>query len=241
MLRLSPCVSAVSIICAASCGGARNSPAAASGVPLALTAPAPASPVSLNGRVTETPPTPTTGIEGAIVTIADGANAGRSVTTNPFGFYTISDLQPGAFTISVAANDYVAATQHLSCATNSTSDVQLRPVPKTITDVLSDQMDGTEGTCSDGLAQRPCRIIAIPVHNTGAIDATLTWTPTGAADLDLALFQTGGTTAIARSANGGTSEHITATLTVPADYEFHITYAGAAKGIVFTLRLTHMN
>jgi hypothetical protein len=49
-------------------------------------------------------------------------------------------------------------------------------------------------------------------------------------------------TALARSANaGGTSEHVALTLTVPADYEFHITYTGRAQGIVFTLRVTHMN
>ena len=54
----------------AACGGTRAS----------MSAPTPSvstssATISLTGRVTESAPTPTTGIEGAVVTIGDGPNA----------------------------------------------------------------------------------------------------------------------------------------------------------------------
>lgn len=53
--------------------------------------PAPASSFTLRGRVGEAPPTAPTGIRGAVLTIGDGVNAGRSAVTDAYGFYTIPD------------------------------------------------------------------------------------------------------------------------------------------------------
>ena len=82
----------------------------------------------------------------------------------------------------------------------------------------------------------------IPIHNAGPIEAVLSWTPAAGADLDLALFQTGNATPIARSANLGSGpEQVSAKLTVGATYEFHITYAAGTVRAMYSLRVTHMN
>jgi hypothetical protein len=226
---------------AAGCTGAHasNSTTAQSLAPIA--APTSSAPISLNGRVTESAPTATTGIEGAVVTITDGPNAGRSGVTNLYGLYSISDLQPGAFTISVAADDYVGTSERVACSASSTSDFQLLPVAKTVTHILTGDIGGDDGTCSDSIYKRPCRIVVIPVHNVGPVDAVLTWSG-GSADLDLSLFQTGVSTPLDRSAASGAGpEQVHASLTTGATYEFRITYAGGTGRANYTLRVTHMN
>jgi len=221
----------------AACGGTRAS----------MSAPTPSvstssATISLTGRVTESAPTPTTGIEGAVVTIGDGPNAGRSAVTNPYGFYSISDLHAGAFTITVNADDYVGASERLACSASSTSDFQLLPIAKTVTHVLTGDIGGEDGTCSDSVSVRPCRIIVIPIHNSGPVNAELSWTPSSAADLDLTLFQTGVSDPLARSATAGSRpEQVSATLTVGATYEFRITYSGGTGRVAYTLRVTHLN
>ena len=88
---------------------------------------------------------------------------------------------------------------------------------------------------------RPCRIVVIPIHNAGPVDAVLTWSG-GAADLDLTLFQTGISKPIVRSASAGRGpEEVQATLTTGATYEFRITYAGGSGRTAYTLRVVHLN
>ena len=228
----------------AACGGSHAAPA--SPTPALITsptpAPAPAAKVTLAGRITESPPTPTTGIDGAVVTIRDGSNAGRFATANPLGFYSIADLEPGAFTVTIDANDYVGTWANVACSANLTSNFQLLPVPKTITHTLTGDVGGSDGTCSDSISDRPCRIVVIPIHNVGPVEAVLSWTPTKGADLDLTLFQTGVAAPLARSASAGAGpEQVNANLTVGATYEFHITYAAGVARATYTLRVTHMN
>jgi len=224
------------------CSGAHTVTAPTQAASSPTPSPAPAATVTLTGRVTESAPTPLTGIDGATVSIADGPNAGRTVTTNPYGYYTITDLQAGAFTVAVTADQYVGTSEHVACANNATSDFQLKPVPKTETHVLTGDIAGEDGTCSDGVAQRPCRIITIPIHNAGPVQATLSWTPSSAADLDLTLFQTGVAAPIARSATTGSGpEELSVTLPAGATYEFRITYAAGKSRVSFTLTVTHMN
>jgi hypothetical protein len=225
----------------AGCTGAHASSSAPAQSLVPATAPTAATQVSLAGRVTETAPTSLTGIEGAVVTIGDGPNAGHSTTTDTYGFYTIADLQPGAFTVAVTADDYVGTSERLACAASSTSDFQLMPVAQTETHVLTGDIGPEDGTCSDGNSQRPCRIVVIPIHNAGPVDAVLTWSG-GAADLDLTLFQTGISKPIVRSASAGHGpEEVQATLTTGATYEFRITYAGGSGRTAYTLRVVHLN
>ena len=124
----------------------------------------------------------------------------------------------------------------------TTSNFELFPVPKTVVHTVTGDIAGSDGTCTDGTSDRPCRIVVFPIHNAGPIEAVLSWTPAKAADLDVTLFQTGVATPLARSASTGPGpERVTATLTVGATYEFHITYAAGSGRVTYSLRVTHMN
>src|SRR5438046_504474 len=63
--------------------------------------PPPATSVTLSGRITETPPTTWTEVAGAVFTISEGVNAGKSVVADSFGYYQLAGLTPGSMTVSV--------------------------------------------------------------------------------------------------------------------------------------------
>lgn len=192
---------------------------------------------TLSGRVTETPPTPNTGIGGAIVKIIGGPDAGRSATTNSLGFYSIAGVSAGS-TINVSAQGYIEATRN----GDEGSNFQLMPVPRTTTTTMSDTLSAQVGTCSDGIAMRPCHILTIAIHNSGPLEATLTWEPGDEPNLDLSLFRTGSPNAIARSAlPGDDPEKLSANLPAGATYELHITYASGTSAAKYTLKATHQN
>src|SRR5262245_3991436 len=84
---------------AAGCTG--NQPSASIVSPTAPTAvpsptPTPPAPgsntLTLSGRVTETAPTTSTGVAGAVLRILDGAAAGRSTAADPQGYYRIDGV-----------------------------------------------------------------------------------------------------------------------------------------------------
>jgi hypothetical protein len=212
--------------------------------------PAPAAPapnpvvsqITLTGRITEAPPTTWTGVEGAMFTIIDGSNAGRSVKADGDGYFTLTALTPGPIHASATAEGYVSASLTLDGSRDTTASVQLLPNPQTVTNTLTGDIASTDGTCSDGSADRPCHIIAMPIHNNGATDATLTWHGSSDVALTVTLFQTGAATAIARSSAAGTNtQHISAMLAGGQDYEFRITVVGGSGSASYTLRVTHQN
>jgi hypothetical protein len=83
--------------------------------------------------------------------------------------------------------------------------------------------------------------MAIPIHNRGPLEATLTWNA-GDGDLDLTLFRSGTTSFISRSASRGTrSERIAVELTVGANYDLRVTYAEGAEPVQYTLTVTHQS
>lgn len=194
---------------------------------------------TLSGRVMESAPTTPTGIGGAVLTIEDGANAGRSAVTNDLGFYSIPALQPTSFMISVAADGYVGV-KRLQFVTVSRSDFVLSPVPAMHRYLLSGDISGSDGTCSDGITARPCRIIMVPVHNPGRVHASLHWSPNDLADLDLSFFQTGVSGPLARSGEAGTDVEQVA-LDVPggATYEFRVTYRSGSQPANYELTITY--
>jgi Carboxypeptidase regulatory-like domain len=205
--------------------------------------PSPAvSQITLTGRITEAPPTTWTGVEGAMFTITDGANTGRSVKADLDGYFTLAGLTPGPIRATATAEGYVPASLTLDGSRDTTASVQLLPNPQTITNTITGDLASTGGTCSDGIADRPCQIIAMPIHNNGPTDATLTWTGSSDVALTVTLFQTGASTPIARSSAAGTnSQHISAMLTGGQDYEFRITVVGGTGSASYTLRVTHQN
>lgn len=177
-----------------------------------------------------------------MVTIRDGVDAGKSGIADTFGFYAVPDLQPASVTISVSADGFMGTSRSVEVTSNTTSNFELPPVPQVMTHTVDGGIAAGDGTCSDGVSHKACRIVMIPIHNPGPIDATLTWTPNRAANLDLTLFQTNNAVPIARSNNaGGTPERVQASLTAAATYELRITFADGSGDTAYTLTVTHMN
>jgi hypothetical protein len=195
---------------------------------------------TLTGRVTESAPTQIDGVKGALLTIGDSVNAGRSTSTDAYGFYSISGLQSAGFTLNLSADGYVNTSQAVSVTSNTTMNLQLAPVARQMSHTSTGQLTGTDGTCSDGASQKPCRILVFPVHNAGPIDAALTWNPGEVADLDLTLFQTGTQAPITGSAAAGASpERVSAHVTGGSTYELRVTYRSGRAGTTYTLRVTY--
>ena len=240
MLRALPC--ALVVLLTAACGSDLSSTAPSpSQIVVEPAAPDKAT-YTLAGRVTESMPTASDGIAGATVTISGGVNAGESTVTDARGFYRLSKLHPSEFAMRVSAPGFVAASEPVTLAYDRTSNVQLRPEPKQLTFSLHGDIASGDGHCSDGEAMRPCRIILFPVHNPGLIQATLHWTTGEDVDLDLTLFQTGGRTAIAKSANRSeTVEQLRGEVTGGATYELHVTLAAGTGAASYTLDFSQPN
>lgn len=203
--------------------------------------PAPsATPIAINGGIFETAPTADTAIPLATVRITDSSNAGQWTTTDVWGRYTLSGLKPGQFTIVASAEGFVDQSQSVSAYGDTTVNVHLKPVPRTMHHTSTGTIAATDGTCSDGVAQRPCRILMVPVHNEGSTTATLTWIGDKSPDLDLTLFQTGGPSPLARSNHSGAGpEQITATIPGGSTYEFRMTWAAGTGSAQYTIEVAY--
>ena len=64
---------------------------------------------SLSGRVTESGTSAIFPIAGAVLTIGDGANAGKTATTTTTGEYSFTELQRESFSVSISASGYVTS------------------------------------------------------------------------------------------------------------------------------------
>lgn len=88
---------------------------------------------------TPSTPTPTTfslsgnvsvggiGIAGALLTIADGANAGKTATTDAAGAYRFTGLASGGFTMNVTAATYISVARSVTLITDTTVNVSMLP------------------------------------------------------------------------------------------------------------------
>jgi hypothetical protein len=199
----------------------------------------------MTGRVTESAPTTTTPIGGATVTIADGANAGKSTTTDSGGNFSLASLTAGGFTVNVSAPGYQARGIGVSLTTSSTQAFSLSPNAQTLTETFTGSISGGDARCTGGdgtFTDKACKVITLHVHNPGNLVATLDWSPSGsAADLDLSLFRAGTTTAIVRSTGVTSQETVSTSLTAGFDYELHVTYYAGSSITAYTLRVTHPN
>lgn len=92
---MKPFATLVVVCLAISCGGSS-----------APTRPSDAQAPTLAGAVTETAPTTTTGIPGAMLTFTVGGNMGRSAVTDSDGRFAWSGLQAGQSTVAVSASGY---------------------------------------------------------------------------------------------------------------------------------------
>jgi hypothetical protein len=126
---------------------------------------------------------------------------------------------------------------------NQTADFQLLLQPAVLRYVLTGDVRGSDGTCTDGLTQRPCRIVMFPVHHGGAIHARLDWTPQATSDLDLTLFKTDAISQpLTRSAARGPGpEVVHLDVDGGVTYQLHITYAWGTSPADYTLTLEYPN
>lgn len=69
------------------------------------------------------------GIGGATVTVVDGANAGKSATTDGAGSFSLTSLQPGGFTVRARAQYYEEASVGVTVTSNTSTSLSLRPIP----------------------------------------------------------------------------------------------------------------
>jgi len=118
---------------ASACGGSTTSTPTPTATPTATT-------FSLTGQVTDG--TTSTGISGATVSIADGANVGKSATTDGSGNYSFTGLQPAEFTLNVSATNYVSQSKAVKLSSSQTLAFQLTRRAVTVTGAVT---DGTSG------------------------------------------------------------------------------------------------
>jgi len=234
---------AVAIV-ASSCSGNSSTAPTATSTPTPTPTPS-ATTFALTGAVTESAPTTATRITGATITIADGPNAGRTAITDSAGAFLFSGLQQSGFTVNAAAPGYAPTSRSVTLTSNQTIAFGLFPNARSMSETFTGTISGGDAACSGGdgtYRDKPCKVITIPVHNAGAIDATLTWSPGSVADLDLSLFSQGSTSAIARSTSAtGASEHVSSNLSGGSTYELHVTYYGGSNITNYTVTVTHMN
>jgi Carboxypeptidase regulatory-like domain len=203
------------------------------------------SPATLKGRVTEAAPTTVMGVWDSTVTLTDGTSSWSSEKTfggAGQGLYSIPALRPGRYDATVSAAGFVTVTRSITIPSDAAMDFALLPIPATITDNFELQISDGDGTCSDGEQSRPCRIVAIPIHNAGPIDATLTWKSATPIALKITLFEKGQTTPLARSTTKGeTMQNLAMTLAGGALYELRITYVSGIGPASYAMRVIHQN
>ena len=119
MRRFLACLCGVVIAVACDRGSTSESP----------TGPNPPAPVTANlsGRVTETGGSAVLPIGGALLTIADGGNAGKTATTNGNGEYSFSALRREAFSVTVSASGYITTAFPIDLRGDATRDFPLSP------------------------------------------------------------------------------------------------------------------
>jgi len=223
------------------------SPTAPAPVPIAPIVNEPPGPssVTLKGRVTEAQPTTLMGVWDATVTLSDGTASWSSAKTYggaAQGTYEIAGLRPGRYEAVVAAAGYQSVTRTVTLSNDSSTDIAMMPVPETLSDTFEFQISDADGTCSDGTQARPCRIVAIPVHTAGPLEATLKWKTAGDAKLNVTLFQGGQPVPLAQStALNDASRHLAMQLPGGAVYELRITYVSGTGPAAYSIRVVHQN
>jgi hypothetical protein len=83
---------------------------------------------TLSGHVTESAPTISTVLAGAVVTIIDGANQGKTATSGTDGRYQIAGVVNGGFTITTTLAGYNSAVLPVGIDGNTTFDIRLNPL-----------------------------------------------------------------------------------------------------------------
>ena len=139
-------------------------------------------PVSLSGVVRATGTTAP--VKGATVQILDGANKGRTMTTDVKGAYKFENLEAGNANVSASAYEFPEAISGVHISPGSTLDFSLEPppwsargngsdaleVPAWVTRVRVDaEFEGATGTGATGT----CETLALRFASSSLLNTTL--------------------------------------------------------------------
>ncbi len=80
---------------------------------------------NLSGRVTESGASGVFPIAGAVLTIGDGENVGKTATTTATGDYSFTELRREAFSVNISASGYVTSGFSVDLRTAATRDFSL--------------------------------------------------------------------------------------------------------------------
>jgi hypothetical protein len=193
---------------------------------------------TLSGTVTETVPHLSTTLTGVRVEITDGPNQGRFATTDATGQYQIADLSPGTFSVKAELDTYDDTIKSVTVTGNTTLNLTLNPTLKSTTETFKKTLSPSDG-CAVGL---PCQVFALPLHNTGALDARLTWDVATGASLALQLYSED-TGDVLFQVDGTPSAPVsfTASITTPGSYQLRVVGLRLTTATLFSLTTTHTN
>jgi hypothetical protein len=194
----------------------------------------------LGGTVTETVPHTTTALAGARVEIVDGPNAGKFATTDAAGAYQIANLSPGTWSMRASLASYDDTTKTVTVTGNTTLNLALNPTLKSTTETFKQQISLTDQPCS-GVGAR-CQVLEIPLHNTGTLDAKLTWDVLLGSHLRLQLYsEDTGTVLVQVDGTTPASLSFSAAVTTPGNYQLRVVALLVTVNTPFTLTTTHTN
>ncbi len=206
---------------------------------------------TLSGTVTETFPTSSTPVGGALVQILDGPNQGRSATTDSNGQYQITALLAGTGSVRAHAANYDDATTNSVTIGNDTPlSFMLNPTAKQIhEDIVSDISGGGPSTCylQGGTTPFPCRLFPVPLHNPGPLQASVAWQSTNDAIFVLQLYNGDADQVISQApvvpsdTSTATILNLSAAISTPGNYQLRVVAFRISKTVIFTLTTTHMN
>lgn len=199
---------------------------------------------SLSGSVTETAPHASKALVGVRVEIIDGANQGKFALTDGAGLYQITSVLAGSFKVRAHLDTYDDVTKSVTLNTSTSLAFALNPTPRAITETFTGTISGGDppGSCGS-----PCKVFAVPIHNTGTLQATLTWASSDDAHLMLQLYSADTNRVLAQSpltpSDGSTStrETISSAITASGNYELRVVAWQIARITAFTVTTTHIN
>jgi hypothetical protein len=197
--------------------------------------------VALTGSVTESAPTTTTPIPGAVLTFADGANAGRSIQTDQTGAFSITALQSGRFTLNVAANGYQATDFPVMLSPTTTIQTfRLRPMLRVTVESLSGMLSKGDAPCFD--IGDPCQRYTFTLHHTNELNAVLIWPSVEAALLILQWYDVSNNRVLLEEANmTAPRQQISTAVGAPGIYQLRVVAARLVSNTNFSLSVTHSN
>ncbi len=112
-------------------------------------------------------------ITGATVAIGDGANAGRTATTDGSGAYSLSGLQPSSFTATASAAGYASSAQAVTLTGNLTLNFQLADLALPLAERVGRHLFPRLAHQVQGYTPAPDLLLALADWDVLVVDAEL--------------------------------------------------------------------